>query len=59
MMKTLQIFFLIFMWSGELCEVVYEAEKQMNVIIKNSLSDHDIKFFGSYLLENYHMKIMC
>jgi hypothetical protein len=47
------------MWSGELCEVVYEAEKQMNVIIKNSLSDHDIKFFGSYLLENYHMKIMC
>jgi hypothetical protein len=38
---------------GEPCEVVYEAEKQMNVvIIKNSLSD---RIFG----KQYLMKILC
>jgi hypothetical protein len=55
-MKILRIFFLFS--CGELCEAVYEAEKQMNVvIIMNSLSNHDIKFFGSnFFVEKHHMK---
>jgi hypothetical protein len=52
MMKILRNFF--YFSCGEICEAVYEAEKQTNVvIIKNSLSDRDIKFslfFGTNLL---------
>ncbi len=57
-MKILRIFF--YVSCGELSEAVYEAEKQMNVVIsKNSSSDHDKKLLDRNFCGKVSYEKMC